>query len=247
MAERVQDMKKIFEMQYDLRTSDFDKFNHIRPSSVLDLFQDVAGRHAEEINVGYEAMQKRSYIWVLVKTKFQIISQPELHQKVIVKTWPLEPNRFIYRREYKIESDNGEKLIIGSSEWVVVHSEKRRLVSAPDLYSFTDGFHAEMNFESKLEKAEDFEADGMPYVFTPGFSQIDVNNHVNNTKYADFVFDALNSDDPFDIDVFQIDYRKEVLQGTQLNLYHKIIDNRLLSKGLNNENIMFACAIKFRK
>ena len=132
-------MKKIFEKLYDLRTGDFDKFNHIRPSAVLDIFQDVAGRHAEEINVGHEAMKNRSYFWVLVKTKFQIISEPEIYQKVVVKTWPLEPNKFIYRREYTIESETGEKLVAGSSEWVVVHSEKRRLVSAPDLYSFTEG------------------------------------------------------------------------------------------------------------
>ena len=125
-------MDKLFKIKYDLRTNDFDKFNHIKLSSVLDLFQDAAGRHAEEIGVGFEAMKSRSYFWVLIRSKFQIISQPVIHQKVIVKTWPLAPNKFIYRREYSVESENGDKLIVGSSEWVVMHSERRRLVSAPD-------------------------------------------------------------------------------------------------------------------
>ena len=219
-------MKKIFEKMYDLRTSDFDKFNHIRPSAVLDLFQDVAGRHAEEINVGHDAMKNRSYFWVLVKTKFRIISQPEIYQKVVAKTWPLEPNKFIYRREYTIESEEGKKLIIGSSEWVVVHSEKRRLVSAPDLYPFTDGFHTEMNFEPRIEK---------------------ISNHVNNTKYADFVLDSVNPDDVFNIDVFQIDYRKEVLQGDKLEICHKIDNKHLIAKGMNEDgNVMFACDITYK-
>ena len=240
-------MNKIFEMKYDLRTSDFDKFNHIRVSSVLDLFQDAACRHAEEIGVGFEEMNKRSYIWVLVKTRFEIFSQPEVRQGVIVKTWPLEPNKYIYRREYCIEDENGEKLIVGSSEWVVVHSEKRRLVAAPDLYSFTEGFHTEMNFEARHNKVDDFDIQSLPYTFKPGFSQLDVNNHVNNTKYADFVLDAINPEDAFEIEGFQIDYRKEVLQGTQLNIHFKKCDNNVLAKGLNeNDNVMFACMIKYK-
>lgn len=238
-------MNTLFEMKYDLRTSDFDKFNHIKPASVLDLFQDAAGRHAEEIGVGYEAMKERSYFWVLVKIKFQVISQPSFHQKVIVKTWPLPPDKFIYRREYSIESENGDKLISGSSEWVVIHSERRRLVSAPDLYPFSDGFYPVMNFEEKLERLRDFEADTSPYSITPGFSELDVNNHVNNTKYANFVFDAINPEQPFEIDLFQIDYRKEVLSGTRLHIFHIRGENEILAKGVNDEgDIMFACMLK---
>ena len=240
-------MDKLFEMKYDLRTSDFDKFNHIKPASVLDLFQDAAGRHAEEIGVGFEAMKEHSYFWVLIKIRFQVISQPSFQQKVIVKTWPLAPNKFIYRREYSIENENGDKLIVGSSEWVVMHSQRRRLVSAPDLYPFSDDFHPVMNFEEKLEGVEDFEANTSSYSITPGFSELDVNNHVNNTKYANFVFDAINPKEEFDIDVFQIDYRKEVLEGTQLHLYHTRKENEVIAKGINNDgDTMFACKLKYK-
>lgn len=241
-------MNKIFKKEYDLRTNDFDKFRHIKASSVLDLFQDVAGRHAEEIGVGFEAMKSRSYFWVLVKSKFKILSQPDFNQEVVVKTWPLAPNKFIYRREYSIESKNGEKLVIGSSEWVVMNSEKRRFVAASDLYSFSDGFHAEMNFEEKLAKVEDFESDETPYAVIPGFSEVDANNHVNNTKYANFVMDAINPEYVFEIDEFQIDYRKEVFMGTQLNIHHINKDDYVIAKGQNGDgDTMFSCKIKYKK
>ena len=240
-------MDKLFEMKYDLRTSDFDKFNHIKPSSVLDLFQDAAGRHAEEIGVGFEAMKERSYFWVLIKIRFQVVSQPSFQQKVIVKTWPLAPNKFIYRREYSIENENGDKLIVGSSEWVVMHSERRRLVSTPDLYPFFDGFYPVMNFEEKLDRVEDFEVNTSSYSVIPGFSELDVNNHVNNTKYANFVFDAINPEEVFEIDVLQIDYRKDVLEGPHLHLYHTREENEILAKGTNNDgDIMFACMLKYK-
>ena len=46
-------MKKLWQREYTLRAGDFDKFDRIKPSAVLDLFQDVAGQHAEEIGVGF--------------------------------------------------------------------------------------------------------------------------------------------------------------------------------------------------
>ena len=240
-------MRRLWEKEYYLRASDFDKFNHIKPSAVLDLFQDAAGQHAEEIGVGFDEMIKRSYIWVLTRIKFKIISNPNKYQKVIVKTWPLQPNRLNYRREYCIENENGERLIEGSSEWVVVHSEKRRFLSVPDLYPFSDGFCEEMMFDAKLGKVSDFNASDIARTVNAGFTELDVNNHVNNTKYANYVLDAINPSQSNELDVFQIDYRKEVLQGTQLNIYYEFNDDRALAKGQNEDgDIMFACELKYK-
>ena len=66
-------MKYLWEKEYTLRASDFDRYLRIKPSSVLELFQDAAGQHAEEIGVGYEEMAKRSYAWVLTKVKLKFV------------------------------------------------------------------------------------------------------------------------------------------------------------------------------
>lgn len=240
-------MKRLWEKEYTLRASDFDKYNRIRPAAILELFQDAAGQHAIEIGVGYDAMIKRSYLWVLTRIKFKIISNPKSYQKVMVKTWPLAPNRLNYRREYCIEDENGERLIVGSSEWVVMHSEKRRLVSDQNLYPFIDGFHPEVMFEDKLCKVHDFDATGDPRVVNAGFCELDANNHVNNTKYANYVLDAIKPSENDVLELFQIDYRKEVLEGTQLHIYHTSEENEVIAKGLNDSgDTMFACKIEYK-
>ena len=66
-------MKNRWSKEYTLRAGDFDKYDRIMPSAVLDLFQDAAGQHAIEIGVGFDEMIKRSYLWVLTKIKFKII------------------------------------------------------------------------------------------------------------------------------------------------------------------------------
>ena len=52
-------MKNRWSKEYTLRAGDFDKYDRIMPSAVLDLFQDAAGQHAEEIGVGFADMIAR--------------------------------------------------------------------------------------------------------------------------------------------------------------------------------------------
>lgn len=240
-------MNRVWEKEYDLRGSDFDKFNRIKPSAVLDLFQDAAGQHAEELGVGFDAMAARDYLWVLVRIRFRILAQPKSYQRVTVRTWPLAPGKVNYRRECCIEDANGERLIMGSSEWVVIHREKRSFVSAPDLYPFSDGFHDELMFEGRLGKLRTFEAVKGPYTVNAGFSELDANDHVNNTKYANYVLDAISPAPDDELEQFQIDYRKEVLQGVQLGIYHARKDDVVWARGENTDGeTMFACELKYK-
>lgn len=240
-------MNRQWQKEYTLRAGDFDKYNRILPSAVLDLFQDAAGQHSELLGVGFRAMLERSCLWVLTHVRFRIVSSPLRHQTVIVKTWPLKPGRLSYRREYCIENEMGETLIAGSSDWVVIHSEKRRFLSMPDLYPFQEGFCEELMFSDKTVKIQNFEAGGATYTVNAGFSELDINNHVNNTKYANYVLDAINPGAEDVLETFQIDYRKEVVCGTELNIFHCREEKLVLTRGENSDgDTMFACRLTFR-
>ena len=44
-----------------LRNSDFDCNDVLLPSAVLELFQDIAGEHADEINIGYKDLFAKNF------------------------------------------------------------------------------------------------------------------------------------------------------------------------------------------
>ena len=240
-------MNKIFKKDYHLRLSDFDKYNRIKPAAVLELFQDAAGDHANELGIGRENMLSRSLFWVIVRVKFRIISNPKSSDRVTVITWPIEPRRLCYPREFCIVNEEGERLVEGSSDWAILNCERRRLVAVENLYPFTDGYHSELIFGERAPGVPNFEASDEPRIITPGFSDIDHNNHVNNTRYANYVMDAIAPDENEVLELFQIDYRKEVTEGTTLRLYSQREENVILSRGVcDSGDVMFACRLEYK-
>lgn len=233
-----------YEKNYYLRTSDFDCRGKILPSAVLDLFQDTAGSHADKLGIGYDEMIKHGFVWVLTKVKFKIFFDAKMHRSVKVKTWPLKPGILSFNREYCVEDENGELLIKGTSEWVVMHSIKRKIVPMNDVYPIKEGFVEKRMFDEKLGKVHDFETVSDGYKTVPGFSQLDINGHVNNTKYANYVLDVLDLQDEEMINVFQLDFKNEVKKGEELFLYSKREGNEISIKGQNVSGLnMFLCKI----
>ena len=66
----------------EVRANDFDMNEQFRVCSILDYFQDIAGKHATLLNVGYDKMIEKNYYWILMKTKFEIINNPKSESEI---------------------------------------------------------------------------------------------------------------------------------------------------------------------
>ncbi len=235
-------MNKIYCETFALRTSDFDCYGQIKPSSVLDLFQEVAGAHANELGIGFEALFKKNLLWVLVKVKFEIEKEIKEHQRVVVKTWPLPAGRVTLQREYLIEDLNGSLLVRGSSEWVTIDSIKRRIVTPSNVYPLEE-YCEEHMFQGKFVKVSDFTVENSACEIIPAFCDLDRNGHVNNIRYADYVLNALEMQ-KHAIRNFQIDFHREIQKGNRVSLFLLQNEEVVLAKGIGESGEkMFSCAI----
>ncbi len=237
-------MDSVFKNEFNLRTSDFDCYRRLTPAAILDLFQEVAGHHAENLGVGFDALIEKNMLWVIVRVKFEILSHPEMHSTVTVKTWPLPPSRIGFQREYLIEDMSGKTLVKGTSDWVIIHSEERKFLSPGNLYPEGFEFCNNRCFEEKTAKIKDFDTVDDGLCIMPQFCDLDMNGHVNNIRYASFVLNAVTPDKGDKIKVFQTDYHREVMRDTPLTIYQKQDDNELVSKGINPDGeLMFRTKI----
>ena len=71
-----------YEKEYELRAADFDRWDRMQPASILSLFQDVAGIHANELGIGFAALMANQTIWVLTKDG---IVEKGSHQELMAK------------------------------------------------------------------------------------------------------------------------------------------------------------------
>lgn len=240
-------MKMFHERKYYLRLSDFDCRKDIRPSSVLDIFQEIAVEHAEILGIGMETMLEKDLMWVMTKLRYKVIQAPSVSTWVTAKTWPLAPTRIGFQREYLISDIDGNVLIKGSTEWVLMNSATRRFARVSDILSPDAEYLAERNFPGRFLRVADFDETDTPCEFTPGFSHIDVNGHVSNIRYADYVLDAAEPAENEHIDTFRIDFHREILKGSSLSVYTQKTDTGLLAKGMNDAGeTMFSCDIGWR-
>lgn len=238
-------MAMIYEKEYDLRTSDFDRRTKLTPAAILDLFQCVAGLHAEELGIGRAVMLEKQLLWVVVRVKLEILAEVPFNSTVKVKTWPLPAARATFQREYQILSKTGELLVKGSSEWVLMHSERRRLVPIREVYPDSESFCTDKNFEGKFAKLADFEPLGEGVTMKAQYTDIDMNNHVNNTKYVNFVLNAVEPQER-DIRFVQIDYSKEVQPDTPFVLHALCEEDTVRAKGVGDTgDKLFACTVEF--
>lgn len=209
---------------YPLRVSDFDKHNRILPSAVLDIFQDVAGVHAKMLAISGPELLERGLCWMLTRVRYEILRQPELYQTVSVKTWPIESRRIELDRDFEVNSESGELIIRGSSQWVVMDITDRsapKLVPARVFEFGLEEYVSTRAFERAFGRAvyNGIECD-RPYVCRSRYTDLDMNGHVNNIKYADLTLsaieDTLNGGEIVD---FRIDYVKEILEGDEIAIH----------------------------
>lgn len=234
-------------MDYRLRWMDFDQYGRMQPAAVLDIFQDMATLQAEVMGIGRADMMSEGVFWAVVRLKMEMVREPKHFQVVTVRTWPHSLTRFSFLRDFTMHDEDGNLLVKASQEWVLMDAETRKFASVKDHYAGPTDFCEDRAFEKKARKAPNFEEGNRPVAtIVPSYTDIDLNGHVNNAQYANFIVNALNPGPEGRIRTLQIDYRHEALPGEPLAVHTLVEEGRVLSKGLAADGTTaFASVIEF--
>lgn len=206
---------------FTLNVLDADYRDRIKPSAILNFFQEAAtnnfaGSHAEHLEHGQ--------FWVITRTAVEVVRLPKRLDTVVVETWQNKPRRADIDREYLLRTESGETLIKGSSKWCLLSSDTRAILRIADC-AFPD-FPSEeqprmIEGGSKKVPPVSDKAEGVAR-FKVMPSVLDINSHVNNAKYADYVYDSFTLEElEKNIKSFTINYIQEVRAGERLTAYRE--------------------------
>lgn len=236
--------KNIYQEKFRLRVSDYDCHDRLNVSSILDLCQDVAGKHADELKVGFDDFIKENKVWMIIRTQIEFVEYPSLSSTVLVKTWPHQPNRIDMDRDYLITSEDGSKVFVKASQkWVGCSSITRSLIRARDIHFDIDGYYEERLFDNDFSKL-DFDDSSFEEVVTKtSYLDLDHNGHINNVKYFNYILNSISELQGKVIKKMQIDYLHELAKNLEVLLKYKIDDKTIYVKGYSNNIESFACKI----
>lgn len=231
----------IHKTKITLYNSKFDTNEKLTAKAILEIFQDVAGIHAEEIGVGYVAMLEKNLYWVLSRVKFDILTMPQPNQEVIVETWPHEKGRIDFDRDFKVSSLDGEVLIIGTSKWCVINTETRSL-ERTDNVVYNGECCLDVNYHDRFLKINLPQTElKSVFEYSVTFSDLDHNKHMNNTNYANLVANAAENKD---FSHFEINFLNECLIGDILNVSVTTSQDGEYITGTTNNKTAFIAFIK---
>lgn len=229
------------ENKLTIYTTHCDFKSYIRPCAVLDLFQELASTHAENIGVGYDALIEKGYFWVILYEQMEIVRRlPKVHEEVVVKTWPKERYKLEFEREYEICDLEGNVLVKGISNWVLLDCNSRTISKALDV-EFNGEYLNKANYSEKQKRKLNLNLDEFDdlYDYTVSLVDLDCNMHMNNARYADIIFNMQSPENYRLWKKLEIAFIKEARLNDKITVKHKSVNQEEHYKGFINGEACF--------
>lgn len=235
-------MEHVYRETIDLRAADCDMCGAWRPDAILTCMQETAGEHSARFGLDRKAMDALGICWVLSRVKVDMKRTPRCYEKITVETYPLPQRHLFFPRVHVFFDQQGEEVGAASALWVLMDMGARRITACDDVSARlprVQGLYNPVGMPGTVRMPETEAETGC---ITPRFSDLDLNRHVNNTRYMTWCQDALGIACMTDREIasFQINYDAEVLPGTQVESRLVRSENGFFFAGCDGDRQLFA-------
>ena len=184
-------MSEIYTERLTLRSRDVDMFRRLRTSELFKLLQEASIRHTEQLGMGRDRTLDRGILWVLLMQRAEIVRMPEYDEKIVLRSWPGKTMHLLFPRFYSLETEAGEALVKASALWGLVDEKSRKAVF-PERYGIEIAgteTGKEIDLPGPIRKL----ACDREKRFEVPYSFVDMNGHMNNTRYFDLAEDCVGA------------------------------------------------------
>lgn len=179
----------IYRQSYRLRNIDVDVYRRLRWDTLFSMLQEAAITHAEQLGCGREQTLDRGFLWVIALQQVEITRLPLYEETVTLTTWPGRTMHVFFPRYFRMTDELGGLLFEGSAFWGLMDQTTRKLVPPKEAgvrapYFLTGDEPALPRQQKSAEITQTTQ-------FTVPYSYLDLNGHMNNTRYFDLAQDLL--------------------------------------------------------
>lgn len=234
----------IYSIEYKILSSDTDANRTLRLSRLMTMLQEASIAHTTALGMGREMTLDRGLLWIVTLQQAKITRLPVYDETIRLRSWPGKMMHLLFPRYYRIEDKKGNALVEASALWALMDEKTRRVVF-PELWGVKiRGVHT--GKEIPLPAAPKMPAAAETGAFTVPFSFVDLNGHMNNTRYFDLAADRMPQElRTRPISGVQAEYAKEAKEGDTIFLRHETTDNAFLLSGEHDGTRLFRLSLTF--
>lgn len=224
-------MKAEYTTELPIKISDCDAFGRWRPANMLTASQELAEVHAASFGLARADLLSADICWIIYRQAARMHAYPTYNETVVATTWPGAVEGPIFPRYYRFTRPDGSPVCDMVSGWILMGVSTRRplrpsVLPRPIPQNDREP-HIPLPSMLRIEGAEHIGSRAVCY------SDLDVNGHMNNTRYIDWICDALGTEALRErgLTNWQINYIAEARPDEMLDLYAKKEDGRILTIG----------------
>ncbi len=239
-------MEPIYKQKFTLSHMHVDRFGRATPAALLYLVQEAAGQHCALLEVDHDTLSRKQLFWAVTRNRVQISRLPRLGETVTVETWPMPTTRVAYPRSVVAYDENRQELFRSISLWVLMDSESRGMILPGKSGITVSGILTGTELTAPHAIATRPMANTATR--TVGFTLLDRNGHMNNTRYMDWVYDLLPSafHQGHPVQEFTVCYLNEAREGEEIALSYDLSDGPVLTVDAQREgNRVFSAQLQF--
>lgn len=234
-----------------------DRHRELPLTMLIRMMLGVSGAQTNkfEDNLVNNYMKENDLSWIILQYELNIERQPKAGETINIETYAVGYNRLFCYRHFNIYGEDEQKISEAVVTFAWINIKKRKMVRLnPDIMSIYGApkedkirrYTSPKRPDNNVAKATHFDIQ---------YSDIDINDHVNNTVYVEWAIDSLGIDfvNTHQPTYLKIKFDKEVLEDQDVQVVSSTTEsgNKALSKHIImtalNENALLELTWKKRK
>ncbi|MDD6194409.1 MAG: thioesterase [Lachnospiraceae bacterium] len=209
----------MYELKSRVRYSEADENGVLSMQGLMNYLQDCCTMQAEDLGIGLSYLKENHIGWMVTSYQVKILGAlPSVGDCIVVKTWPYQFRGMLGYRNFTVETEGGEALVLVDSLWILMDIEAKKPIRLPakmiEAYELSPQLPGEWDLRKKLTlEDKGSESD----VFTVAKMHLDTNHHMNNVNYMAAAMACISS--RVSVKEMFITYKNAAVLGDEIHCY----------------------------
>jgi len=213
--------------KFEIHSYEIDLKRRLKVSALNRYMQEAAWKHAEQLGFGYTNLIMKKLTWVLTRMIIQVEKLPLWGETIEVITWPSGRDDFFAYRDFQFFRTDYTEFGRATSSWCVISLQDRRPQTMASVALSKYPQVKELMFADRPEKIQSLESTESEWRTYVGYQDLDVNEHVNNVRYLDWIMETYPLDflKARQLHRLEINYLAEALYAKEVVVFNQQISD----------------------